>query len=352
MNFLHSMEQRLLKDTIGEALAGASPDRALAILADLEVFGLLVPEHRGGSGLGLIEAAIVVEGAAKAGVRLPLSGTILLVDAVAQAHPDAAASLLRGEVLMDVATSGSLSVEAGRIHGSLGARNLDSLHWLAAPVSPTELALLEADQLTVSSRQAIELNEKAVLVAIDADHASTPMLTLPGHAEALGVLQCAELLGAASHTFDLSVAYLKDRQQFGQPIGTNQALKHMAADAYMTLENVRVAVEYAAAALDAVSAAPGDAALTDQAARAVKVMLGYVPSATRQVAETAVQFHGGIGLTWEYELNGYLRHIIRLGMGLGHGAIHRRALLETMLPTIGGKFALAPEPAQERRAVS
>lgn len=352
MNFLYSMEQQLLRDTINEALSGVTPDRALAILAELEMFSLLIPEDRGGSGLGMLEATIVVEAAAKAGLRLPLSATILLADAVGLAHPDSAAALLRGEALIDFATSSNLSSEAGRFHGDLGARNLDNLRWLAVPVSATELALFEADQLSGASQEAIEVDEKAILAAIDINRDAIPTVTFLRHADALAVLRCAELLGAASHTFDLSITYLMDRQQFGQPIGSNQALKHMAADVYMTLENVRVSVEYAAAALDVARAAPEDSALANQADCAVRVMLGYVPDATRQIAETAVQFHGGIGLTWEYELNGYLRHIIRICMGLGHGATHRHALLDNIFPKIAEKLAFAPKSDQKQRVVS
>ena len=56
-------------------------------------------------------------------------------------------------------------------------------------------------------------------------------------------------------------------------------------------------------------------------------MLAFVPQATREIAEAAIQFHGGIGLTWEYPLNRYLRRIVRLGTSLGSATQHRRAAL-------------------------
>ncbi|MFP1646066.1 acyl-CoA dehydrogenase family protein [Pontitalea aquivivens] len=352
MNFLYSMEQRLLKDTVQEALLSITNDKAPEILAGLEVFSLMVSEDRGGSGLGLVEAAIVAEAAAKTGLSLPLSATILLADPLAQLRPDVAEMIFKGEALVDMATAGTLTLEAGRLRGRLTAKNLNTIHWLAAHVSNGEVALLDADKLSGAALQPVELGETAVSLDIDVGSDEAFLVRVLDHRDQLSVMYCAELLGAATHVFDLSMAYLKDRKQFGQPIGTNQALKHIAADTFMTLENVRVAVEYAAAALDAVRNSPHDEALADQARDAVNVMLAYVPATTREIAETAVQLHGGIGLTWEYELNGYLRRIIRLGMTLGQGSEQRLALFKGLLPGSEAKLKSMPGAEKTKRMIS
>jgi alkylation response protein AidB-like acyl-CoA dehydrogenase len=87
-------------------------------------------------------------------------------------------------------------------------------------------------------------------------------------------------------------------------------------------------VEYAAAARDAADASPGDTTLLSASADAVGAMLAYVPRAAREIAETAIHLHGGIGLTWEYRLNAYLRRIVRLGMGLGAVSSRQLAMFE------------------------
>lgn len=330
MNFLHAPEQLLLKDAVGGALAHASPEQVIPTLAELGVFAALMPEAQGGTGLGVVEGAIILEAAGRAGLDYPLAATIAMAGPVSALRPHDIDSIARGHAPIDIAASGCLANEGGRLRGRLTARNLGRLRWLVAPLVEGGFILLEAMALSGTPRVPVEIGECPVSIICDLPAEEHPVLTLAGHADAIAVLHCAELLGAAAHLFDLSLAYLKDREQFGQPIGTNQALKHMAADAYMMLESIRVAVEYAAAALDAARVRPDDSALAMQAERAVKVMHGYVPQTARHIAETAVQFHGGIGLTWEYQLNGYLRRIIRIGMRLGHGAKHRSALLDLL----------------------
>jgi alkylation response protein AidB-like acyl-CoA dehydrogenase len=157
-------------------------------------------------------------------------------------------------------------------------------------------------------------------------------------AERLIILRCAEIVGAAAFCFETGVQYLKDRRQFGQPIGANQALKHLAADGYVQLENIRVAVTYAAASMDRALSNPGKAASLEDAREAVCVVLSYVPETARELAELSIQFHGGIGVTWEYTLNRYLRRIIRLGQSLGSSGYHRRALFSR----VAGEAAVVP----------
>ncbi|MDP3896345.1 MAG: acyl-CoA dehydrogenase family protein, partial [Mesorhizobium sp.] len=77
-------------------------------------------------------------------------------------------------------------------------------------------------------------------------------------------------------------------------------------------------------------AAPHEKSLGPASAEAVEVMLAYVPRAAREIAETAIHLHGGIGLTWEYGLNAYLRRIVRLGMGLGPVSSHQLAVFERL----------------------
>jgi alkylation response protein AidB-like acyl-CoA dehydrogenase len=132
----------------------------------------------------------------------------------------------------------------------------------------------------------------------------------------------AEMLGAARRCMDMSVEYAKVRQQFGQPIGTFQAIKHACAEMLLEVENAHAATYYAAWALDAGSP---DAALAASAAKA------YVGDASRKVCGSAIQVHGGIGFTWEYDLHLYVKHAKHLEPLYGDADFHREQALKLML---------------------
>ena len=104
----------------------------------------------------------------------------------------------------------------------------------------------------------------------------------------------AEMLGCARKSMEMSVEYAKVREAFGQPIGTFQAIKHKTADMLVDVEQSHSAVYYAAWAQDA--NAP-DAALAASVAKA------FVGDAARKVCGEAIQVHGGIGFTWEFDLH-------------------------------------------------
>jgi alkylation response protein AidB-like acyl-CoA dehydrogenase len=143
----------------------------------------------------------------------------------------------------------------------------------------------------------------------------------------------AEMLGAARRCLDMSVEYARVRQQFGQPIGMFQAIKHMCADMLLEVENAHAAVYYAAWALDAGSP---DAALAASSAKA------YVGEAARKVCGSAVQVHGGIGFTWEYDLHLYFKRAKHFEPLYGDADFHREQALRLML-----ERAAAEQPQAE-----
>jgi alkylation response protein AidB-like acyl-CoA dehydrogenase len=123
---------------------------------------------------------------------------------------------------------------------------------------------------------------------------------------------------------------MKVRKQFGQEIGRFQALKHIAANDALYLENMRLAIEYAAWAQDAGS---------EDAADAMHIAKEYCSDQARTVAEDAVQCHGGIGFTWDYDLHLYLRRILRLGASLGTAAEHRERIAGTLIKSMAAKVS-------------
>lgn len=114
------------------------------------------------------------------------------------------------------------------------------------------------------------------------------------------VLRSAEMEGAARKAFELTVEYSKVRKQFGREIGSFQAVQHALSDMYAQLESVRSIVNFAAWSIDT-GASQCDA--VSQAA------LRLSCNKLEQVVEKAVQLHGGIGFTWEYDLHLYMRRV-------------------------------------------
>ena len=144
--------------------------------------------------------------------------------------------------------------------------------------------------------------------------------------ERAAIAAAAEMLGSARRCMDMSVEYAKVRQQFGQPIGMFQAIKHACSDMLLEVENAHAATYYAAWALDAGSP---DAALAASAAKA------YVGDASRKVCGSSIQVHGGIGFTWEYDLHLYFKHAKHFEPLYGDADFHRERALTLTLARSG-----------------
>jgi alkylation response protein AidB-like acyl-CoA dehydrogenase len=127
----------------------------------------------------------------------------------------------------------------------------------------------------------------------------------------------AEQLGLAERCLEMTVAYLKERRQFGRQIGSFQALKHRAADLWVGVTQARAAARYAAACLATadpdtpVAIALAKAACSDIAVRA---------------AQECLQLHGGIGFTWEHPTHLYLKRAKSSSIGFGTADRHRASL--------------------------
>ncbi len=129
----------------------------------------------------------------------------------------------------------------------------------------------------------------------------------------------ADMLGGMSWILADTVEYAKTRQQFGKVIGSFQAVQHMCADMLLLAESSRSAVYYAAWALDAEPAS---------AARHVSIAKAYASDAAREVANRGVQVHGGIGFTWEHDLQLYYKRAKASEVLFGDAAYHRALLAE------------------------
>jgi alkylation response protein AidB-like acyl-CoA dehydrogenase len=159
------------------------------------------------------------------------------------------------------------------------------------------------------------------LDATIADWTELPSGTLAFLRDALAVHRAFDALGAAARLLEMTVSYAGQREQFGTPIGSFQAVKHHCADMAVAVEAGRATLWAAALALDSASAAPRS--------RAASAAAAYTKSAAAKVAGTALQVHGGIGFTWEHDLHLFLRRIKVDEAFNGSVAEHRAALLST-----------------------
>jgi alkylation response protein AidB-like acyl-CoA dehydrogenase len=131
----------------------------------------------------------------------------------------------------------------------------------------------------------------------------------------------AEMCGGAQQVLDMTVAYAKIRIAFGKPIGGYQGVKHQAADMLVALENARSLTYHAAWALDQ---------NLDEAPLAVSMAKAAASDMYRKVAGTGIQLHGGIGMTWEHDLQLYFKRAKASEVAFGDATWHRERVAQLM----------------------
>ena len=180
----------------------------------------------------------------------------------------------------------------------------------------------DAAGVTVTSQHRVDSRAAAIVAFDDVAVAADALVGEAGQGAALlervvdiataGL--CAEMLGSMSEAFDRTLQYLKDRKQFGVPIGSMQALKHRAAELFIEIELARSCTMAAVRALDA--GAP-------DAMRLVSLAKVRCSDAGMLAANEAIQMHGGIGMTDEHEIGFFLKRARAAEMSLGDAAWHR-----------------------------
>ena len=162
---------------------------------------------------------------------------------------------------------------------------------------------------------AVRVGPEAVLAAAD-----TGLQVLERVVDEAIAALAAESVGAMGALHELSVDYLKTRKQFGVPIGSFQVLQHKAVDMFTALEQARSMAYYAT-----MMAADPDPNERHKAIAAAKVQVGR---SARFVGETAIQLHGGIGMTMEYKAGHYFKRLTMIDMAFGDADHHLRALAQ------------------------
>jgi alkylation response protein AidB-like acyl-CoA dehydrogenase len=345
------------------------PEALWQNMADLGWLGLIVPEQYGGGELGMVDLALVMEEMGRVLCPGPFLSTavvgalaIRLGGSEAQRN-DLLPALVRGELRIALA---QLEEEADwepagvriQARSEGGEFHLDGRKCFVAdapsadrllvvvrtgsgsenPAQGISLLLVDADAPGVSIRNVafVEQTRKLAEVRFDGVRVSAdallgkkdegwPLLErLHDHAR---VALCAELSGSAQRVLELSVAYAKTREQFGQPIGRFQAIQHKCADMLVASEGMRSAAYYSAWALDQDEPDGHSSACLAKA---------HCSEAGVKVTGDGIQIHGGLGFTWEQDLHLYFKHARATELAFGSPALHRelaaRVLIDTPAP--------------------
>lgn len=274
-------------------------------LMHLGIGGLALAEADGGAGLGLLEAALVCEAVGAAAAPGPVIGQILTALAVGASDNVEARAFLPvltdGTAIATLAFDGALVQAAGQAQLFLTQDSAGAMMLVEAGLGVTITPVASTDRSRPLARVQFDGAKTHQLFA-----GSDPMTQRIK--DAALVLIAADALGGAQHCTDMSVAYAKEREQFGQPIGRFQGLKHQLAHMALEVEPARALVWYAAYAWDA--------QLPD-APRAAVMAKAHLADVYTRTTRAAIAAHGGIGYTWEYGLNYWFRRAVydRVWMG-------------------------------------
>jgi 3-oxochol-4-en-24-oyl-CoA dehydrogenase len=280
-------------------------------LAGLGLFGVAVPEDCGGAGGSIDDLAAMVEEAARALVPGPVATTALATLVVSD--PELRGALAAGERTAGVALDSDVEYDeaAARVSGTvpfvLGgvAGGL-----LLVPAGDTWLLVDgAAEGISVETLQATDFSRPLARVVLT----SAPATLIDGPVTDLTVaLLSAEAAGVTRWALDTAVEYAKVREQFGKPIGSFQAIKHLCAEMLCRTEQVAVAAADAARA-----AQDGDPV---QLSIAAAIAAGVAIDAVKANSKDCIQVLGGIGITWEHDAHLYLRRAYAIGQFLGGSA--------------------------------
>ena len=278
-------------------------------VTELGLFGVAVSEEFGGAGGTVVDLCAMVEEAARALIPGPVATTALATLVVDD--PALLQALSAGQITAGVALEADLREEGGRLTGTaeyvLGGQP-DGILLL---VSGDLVALIEADAngVAVEPLPATDFSRPLARVRLDGAPFTTLAVSQRRFRDLAATMLAAEACGVARWTLDTAADYAKVREQFGKPIGSFQAVKHMCAEMLLRYQQIAVAAGDAA-----VAAAGSDPAQLSIAA-AVAAAVGI--EAAEGNAKDCIQVLGGIGITWEHDAHLYLRRAFALGSVLG-----------------------------------
>lgn len=347
MEFAFTDEQKMIAETVRgffsenatsartrQAMAADGIDRDLwaAFCTELGLAGVGLPEEHGGAGLGMVEFAIVAEAAGAQVAAIPLLGLATAARAIAAGGSDAQKAewlprLVSGEAIAACEGAPALRAEGSRLTGTVEFVPHGGAADVFLFVAPGQAWIVRADAPGLAVQRHVTMDQTRPFATVTLDGAEAEALADPAAAIAAvhaggWICLAAEALGGAQEALDRTVAYAKDRVQFGRAIGSFQAYKHRLADMLIEIEQARSAVYWAACAVDEGS---------DEAGIALHAAKSFCADTYFMVAGNMIQLHGGIGFTWEHDAHLFFKRARAIQSMLGSGNFHREAVATMIL---------------------
>ena len=308
-------------------------------LVELGVVGLLVDEEHGGAGMGMVDAAVVLEELGRAVCPAPYASSA--IGAVSLADAELLPRLADGSAIGTVAifeagsryewhapaTKATRDGAGWRLDGTkvhAGDANAADVVLVTALDDNGQLGVFATEQFSAVATPTVDGSRKQATVVLDGsparrvDPGVDAEIAVARTLDRVGVAAAVDGVGAAQRALELSVEYAKEREQFGKPIGAFQAVQHLCADMLRTLELGRAAGYYACWAID--DASP------EEAHRASTLARAFAADAFPQLGGTAIQIFGGIGFTWEHDIHLYYKRLLTVAHGLGTAGDHLEEL--------------------------
>lgn len=343
MFFVHSEDQRQITEAARELLvenctpeqlrkmlaAGTVQDKARwAQILEMGLPAMLASEDQGGLGFGAVEFAGVAEAAGYVALPEPLveqGGIVIPLLSALQDSKGWLERALAGELVAFGHPQQRFVADAGEADALILVADDGAIH------------IVERSQVELAKQESIDPFRQLYRVewkpAADTQVAAgDEAKTLLAQAFERGALfTAAQALGLAQRSVDMAVAYAKDRFQFGKPIGSYQAVKHMLASAQVQIEFARPVVHAASAEL-----ALGGPIAAARVSHAKLVACEAADFAGR----TSLQVHGAMGFTWEVDLHFFMKRALGLTTSWGSPALHRARVVQRVLNNPIGPDAL------------
>jgi alkylation response protein AidB-like acyl-CoA dehydrogenase len=318
VDLTYTEEQELFRKSVREFVTDRVPADRLAEIADgedgwdpalwkeatgLGLAGVAVAEEHGGAGMGFVEEAIVAEELGRAVFPGPWLGSVILAQPALAEAPALLRSVVagdriatfvpRGGHVVDLAAADLLVVETD---AGIQAIDKEAVEWRGLPTvdGTRRLGVVELGSTTGE-----------ILANPEASAAIAERMRI----RALAAL-ASEAVGVAERALEIAVAYAKEREQFGSPIGKFQAVSHQLADTFMDVELSRSLALWAAVAMDDEH---------EDATTAAETAKAFAADAAVRACERAIQVHGGIGFTWEHGLHRYYKRALWIRAFLASG---------------------------------
>jgi alkylation response protein AidB-like acyl-CoA dehydrogenase len=375
VEFKFSEEQLMIRETAESFLRDNSTSEAIRkamaseqgydaklwqrICNDLCFQSITIPEQHGGMGLGYVELVAVLEQMGRFLLCSPyfsttcLASNALYVAGTETQQAEYFAKIINGETgTLLLNNSGKVTADAINVIYKKSANDYvlngtyryvidgHTAHFFVAAASGEQgiaLFVLPADSKGISRKwlpTVDQTRKQAEVVFNNVTVAATQCLKTDAGSELQKILQlamiatAAEQMGAAQQILDMTVAYTKERVQFNRPIASFQAVKHQAADMMLKAEVARSAVYYAACVADDTLRC---GSLSAELPEAASIAKAWCSDAFFQNAAAAMQLHGGVGFTWEYDVHLYFKRAKSSEIFLGNAAFHRERIAQILL---------------------